>query len=138
MVDSPGGGFWASWQDYVEKHLLDRRLISPNDLHLYKITDDINVAAREVMHFYSNYHSIRFVDNEMVMRLHRKPTPEQIERIHKDFGDICSSGGYRVSDALPIEKDEIALAALPRLIFQFNRRDHGRLRMLIDFLNDLP
>ena len=126
FVDSPGGKFWASWQDYVNKHLLTQKLISPNDLHLYKITDDVNVAAKEVTHFYSNYHSIRFVDNEMVMRLHRKPTPEQLEQINKNFSDICSAGGYRVSDALPIEKDEITLQSMPRLIFQFNRRDHGR------------
>jgi hypothetical protein len=138
FVDSPGGKFWASWQEYVQKHLLAQKLISPNDLHLYKITDDVNAAAKEVTHFYSNYHSIRFVDNELVMRLHRKPTPEQLEQINKNFGDICSSGVYRVSNALPVEKDEITLAAMPRLIFQFNRRDHGRMRMLIDFLNDLP
>jgi hypothetical protein len=37
-----------------------------------------------------------------------------------------------------LEKDEPALADLSRLVFTFNRRDHGRLRMLIDFLNDLP
>jgi hypothetical protein len=39
---------------------------------------------------------------------------------------------------LPVEQDETALAHLPRLVFSFNRRDHGRLRMLINFLNDLP
>ena len=31
-----------------------------------------------------------------------------------------------------------SLAGLHRLLFQFNRREHGRLRMLIDHLNDLP
>jgi hypothetical protein len=37
-----------------------------------------------------------------------------------------------------VERDEPALAGLHRLVFAFNRRDHGRLRMLIDHLNDLP
>jgi hypothetical protein len=37
-----------------------------------------------------------------------------------------------------VERDEPALAHLARLVFVFNRRDHGRLRMLIDFLNNLP
>jgi hypothetical protein len=68
------------------------------------------------------------------MRLQRKPTPEQLEKINQDFRDICVKGSpYRVSDALPAEKDEPSLANLSRLVFQFNRRDHGRLRMLIDF-----
>ncbi|HEY1683869.1 MAG TPA: TIGR00730 family Rossman fold protein [Tepidisphaeraceae bacterium] len=138
LVDSPGGKFWKSWQDYVNNHLLAQKLISPNDLHLYKITDDVAAAAQEVTHFYSNYHSIRFVGDELAMRLQRRPTPEQLQQINEKFADICIRPGYRVSDALPQEKDEQAIAELPRLVFQFNRRDHGRLRMLIDFLNDLP
>ncbi|HWB54309.1 MAG TPA: TIGR00730 family Rossman fold protein [Tepidisphaeraceae bacterium] len=137
FVDSPGGSFWSSWQDYIRKHLLDRRLISPSDLHLYKITDDITEAARELTHFYSNYHSLRFVGDEVSMRLQRKPTANQLEQINRDFGDICSAGGYRVGEALAPEQDEVSLVGLPRLIFQFNRRDHGRLRQLINFLNDL-
>ena len=40
--------------------------------------------------------------------------------------------------ALPAERDEPSLAHLCRLIFHFNKRDHGRLRELIDYLNDLP
>ena len=39
FVDRPGGDFWQAWQDYVKNHLLARKLISPDDLHLYKITD---------------------------------------------------------------------------------------------------
>ena len=33
--------------------------------------------------------------------------------------------------------DEPDLLELPRLVFPFNRRDHGRLRVLINYLNDL-
>jgi hypothetical protein len=45
---------------------------------------------------------------------------------------------FRTGGALPVESDEPTLSALPRLIFAFNRRDHGKLRMLIDYLNDPP
>jgi hypothetical protein len=41
----------------------------------------------------------------------------------------------KVSAALPVERDERALKDLPRLVFRFNRREHGRLRQLIDELN---
>ena len=47
-------------------------------------------------------------------------------------------GKLRVTDALQAEADEPSLSLLPRLVFNFNRRDHGRLRILIDYLNDLP
>jgi uncharacterized protein (TIGR00730 family) len=137
-VDAPGGSFWKSWQDYVMKHLLGQKLISEHDLHLYKITDNIQEAADEVVKFYSNYHSIRYAGNELVMRLQRKPTDAQLETINEKFKDITVKSQFRVSAALPIERDEPTLANLPRLIFTFNRRDHGRFRMLIDHLNNLP
>ncbi|HZN33384.1 MAG TPA: cytochrome D ubiquinol oxidase subunit II, partial [Pirellulaceae bacterium] len=34
-----------------------------------------------------------------------------------------------------LERDEADLAHLPRLVFQFNRRNLGRLRLLIDAIN---
>lgn len=139
FVDSPGSNYWAAWQEYVAKQLLGRGLISPNDLHLYKITSDVDAAIHEVRHFYSNYHSLRYVREDMVMRLQRRPTAAQLAQINKNFADLLIAGGsFRVTDALPIERDELKLAKLPRLVFPFNRRDHARLRMLIDFLNDLP
>jgi hypothetical protein len=138
FIDAPGSNYWATWQEYVEKQLLARGLVSPNDLHLYKITSNVDEAVYEVRHFYSNYHSLRFVRDELVLRLQRRPTHRQLDEIREKFADICSRGSFRVSDALPVEMDEQALAKLPRLVFSFNRRDHGRLRLLINYLNDLP
>ena len=40
--------------------------------------------------------------------------------------------------ALLEEQDEPDLAELPRLVFHFDRRSHGRLRQLINRLNDRP
>ena len=138
MVDRPGGRFWGEWQDYVQNHLLAQGLISPNDLALYKITDDVDEAVREVRRFYSNYHSLRYFRDDVILRLQRRPTEAQVAEIGEKFADIKVRGEYRVSGPLPVEQDEEAIAHLPRLVFTFNRRDHGRLRMLIDHLNDLP
>ncbi len=137
FVDRPGGDYWKMWQDYVEKQLLARGLIGPDDLALYKITDNVEEAVREVRHFYSNFHSTRYSRDELIIRLHHRPTAAQLEDIAREFADIKARGDFRVSDALPVERDEPALQRLPRLIFPFNRRDHGRLRMLINRLNDL-
>ena len=138
FVDSPGGDFWRGWQHYVENHLLARKLIGPDDLRLYKITDSVDEAVREVRHFYSNFHSIRYARDELIIRLHRRPTEAQLAEISEKFSDIKTRRDFRLSEALPVERDEAALAGLHRLVFAFNRRDHGRLRMLVDFLNDLP
>jgi uncharacterized protein (TIGR00730 family) len=137
FVDSPGSTYWARWQEYVEKELLGRGLIGSDDLKLYKITSDVAEAAREITHFYANFHSVRYVRDDLVMRLQRPVSAEALAAIQSNFKDIVSTGDFRTGPALAVERDEPALAELPRLIFKFNRRDHGRLRMLIDYLNDL-
>lgn len=138
LVDSPGSHYWSKWQEYVENHLLDSGLISKQDLRLYKITDSVSEAVREVTHFYNNYHSIRFARNELIIRLQRAPMAGDLQRLNEAYADINLGSPMRVTSALPVEKDEPSILHLPRLVFQFNRRDLGRLRMLIDDLNDLP
>ena len=137
FVDSPGGDYWGQWQRYVENQLISRGLVGKNDLRLYKITDNIDEAVYEVRKFYSNYHSIRFSRDEVIMRLHHAVTPAELATISEQFSDILHRGTFRAGTALPVERDEPTLANLPRLIFPFNRKDHARLRILIDFLNDL-
>lgn len=138
FVDRPGGDYWSRWQQYVESQLLARQLICRQDLALYRITDDVDAAVREVRHFYSNFHSVRYYRDRILIRLRRAPDARQLEKLAREFADINVDGDFRVSAALNIERDEPAIAQLPRLMFRFNRRDHGRLRMLIDFINDLP
>ena len=123
----------------IEEDLLKGGLISEHDLHLYKIADDIGEAVQEVRHFYDNYHSVRYAKDDIVFRLQRRPTDAQMAEINQKFSDIKVKGEFRLlSEPLPVERDEPSLAHLYRLVFAFNKRDHGRLRILIDYLNDLP
>jgi uncharacterized protein (TIGR00730 family) len=55
LVDAPGGDYWLHWQRYVTDVLLPRGLISPADLALYKVTDSVDEAVREVLAFYRVY-----------------------------------------------------------------------------------
>jgi uncharacterized protein (TIGR00730 family) len=137
LVNHKDSDFWGAWQHYVENHLLKGGLIGEHDLSLYKITNTVEEAVEEVRHFYDNYHSIRYARDEIVFRLNRRPTEAQVAEITKKFSDIKVRGEFRVSDPLPVERDEPSLAGLHRLVFQFNRREHGRLRMLINHLNTL-
>jgi uncharacterized protein (TIGR00730 family) len=136
LVDHAGSDFWGGWKNLVENHLLKSRLISPDDLHLYKITQDMDEAIREVTHYYNTYHSVRYVRDTCVLRLQRKPSPTQMDEIRRHFGRLCTKGRIECVDALPIERDEPAIAHLPRLTFCFNKRDQGGLRLLINYLND--
>ena len=74
LLDVPGGTYWTTWLQFVEAELRDRGYISPHDLELVKITDNVDVALEEITTFYRNYHSLRFVDGDLVLRMHTLPT----------------------------------------------------------------
>jgi len=131
-VDREGGDYWHAWDAYVRGTLLAR---GGEDLALYRVTNRLDEAVSEIVTFYRNYHSSRYVGNRLVLRLHHAPTPDALARLEREFCDILSDGGFSTGPALPEEAEESALADLPRLVFGFNRRDFGRLRQLINTLN---
>jgi uncharacterized protein (TIGR00730 family) len=135
FVDAPGGSYWKEWEQYIHSHLLGRKLISPQDMGLFRTTDDVDSAIREILDFYSNYHSSRYVDDDLVLRVRHAPDPAQLEELNDDFADIVVSGKIVLRPPLPQERDE--LPDFQRVILRFNRRDVGRLRALIDRLNAL-
>ncbi|MCS6850967.1 MAG: LOG family protein [Gemmataceae bacterium] len=135
MIDEPGGDFWRTWDDFIRRLLRDRGLISPSDLALYKVTDSVDEAVDEVLQFYRVYHSMRYVKNDLVLRLQRPLRPDLLERIRREFADIVVSGTFEQGPALPAEMSEPHLRDLPRLRFRFERRRLGRLRLLIDLIN---
>src|SRR5690606_36406430 len=69
FIDAPGGNYWETWLRYVEEHLLAPGLISSWDMRLFRVTDDLDEAVREIEHFYSRYHSSRYVGDLIVLRL---------------------------------------------------------------------
>lgn len=137
LVDTTGGSYWRAWGNFVETELLSRGLINKDDLALFKITDNVEEAAHEVMHFYSNYHSLRYHHDDLILRLQRRPTAAQLKALEHEFRDINLGDGFHVGHALSVEANEEDLAHLHRLVFRFNKRDQGRLRMLINRLNEL-
>jgi hypothetical protein len=133
MLDAPGGDYWTRWQEYIEGVLLARQLISPEDLSLYKIAHTVEEAVAEILGFYRVYHSMRYVGAELVLRLKHMLSESSLEQIRTGFADILVSGTFCQTAACDLE--EGAFPELARLRFAFNRRNHGRLRQLINFIN---
>ena len=79
MLDEPGGDYWREWQRFVEKQLLGRGMISPEDLSLYKLTDTVEEAVAEILGFYRVYHSMRYVREQLVLRLMQAPSEALLE-----------------------------------------------------------
>ena len=112
-----------------------RKLISEYDLSLFKVTTSVDEAMEEVLGFYRIYHSMRYVRNDLVFRLHEKLSDEKLAGIQRDFADIVKAGAFEQTGPLPEEANDVHLADLPRLKFRFDRHKLGRLRLLIDRIN---
>ena len=135
FLDAPGGTYWKALHEFIRNQLLQGAMISEEDLHLYKVTDSCDETVEEILCFYRRYHSMRYAREELVLRLNKALSDEQLDAISAQFSGILTTGTFRQSSALRAERDEPELDDKPRLIFQFNRRDLGRLRQLIDVLN---
>ncbi|MBW4538495.1 MAG: LOG family protein [Myxacorys chilensis ATA2-1-KO14] len=135
LIDKPGGNYWHDWTEYIDKQLLKRGLISPDDPSLYTLTDNLEVACDAISSFYQVYHSSRYVGHQLVMRLKSELSDEAVQKLNDRFSDILVAGSIEKSQALPQEtRDETA--DLPRLIFYFNQRDLGRLYQMIRAINE--
>jgi len=137
LIDRPGGTYWKTWDRQVREHLLRDELISPDDLNLYRITDDSDQAVKIITRFYRNFHSSRFVKDLFVIRLKHAPSDSAIEAMNEDFADINTGAPIKRIEATPEEQGDNEHVDLPRIAFSFNRREYGRLRQLIDVLNSL-
>jgi len=135
FIDEPGGSYWKEWQKFVERQLLETELISPEDMSLFRVTDDLDEAFAEIMNFYRVYDSMRYIRDRLVLRLRAEPSDEYIDQLNDDFSDLLSRGRIEKSVTHEFEHDETHIRHLPRLRMQFNRRHIGRLRQLIDRLN---
>lgn len=135
-LDEPGGTYWSAWEQFIRDQLLAKELISPEDMSLFRVTDDLEEAVEEVLGFYSAYHSMRYVRNKLVLRLNREPDEQLIKRLNDEFGDIVVSGRIAKATVHRLESDDEHLKDLPRLSFEFDRKNIGRLRQMIDLLND--
>jgi uncharacterized protein (TIGR00730 family) len=136
MVDASRGNFWKTFEKYMREHLLGDGLISEEDFTLFKVTDDLEFARREVVNFYYNFHSYRYVGDVMLVRMQRQIPGGALVRLNEDFHDILRPETLITTCApYPEEANEPELASLARLCVPFNRRNLGRLRALLDRLN---
>jgi len=136
LIDRPGGDYWHDWNAFVQKQLRGRGLISADDRSLYTITDDVNVACEAIASFYLVYHSCRYVDEKLVIRLKSKLSDDNVDRLNTEFSNILVEGKIEKSKALPVEAGDETFD-LPRLTLHFNQRNLGRLYQLIAAINQM-
>lgn len=138
LLDTPGGTYWKNWEEFIRTNLLGGNTISEEDLNLFLVTDSLEQACDEISNFYCIYHSMRQVGQDTVLRLIRPVPRASLNRLTEEFGDILNGGVFKmVRGPLPEETGDLEFKDLPRLVFRFNRRNMGRLRHLIDRINQI-
>ncbi len=135
MLDVPGGTYWQHWGTFIDRELEGPGYVSPEDDNLFCVTDSIGTAVDEILGFYSNYHSQRFVKGRLVLRLRRAPSADELAALNRDFADIIVRGEIEVMAATAAEVADDDHVDLARVGLRFDRHGWARLRMLIDRLN---
>jgi len=135
LLEPPGGTYWDTWRSFVEDELVARRLVEEVDLDLVRACRTVNEAVDEITHFYSRYHSMRYVGRRLVVRM-TSPLPDgRLEAINEEFADIVVDGQIEVVPTSQSEIDDDDVPDLPRIALRFDRWHYARLRHLVDALN---
>ncbi len=132
LMEGKGGIYWKHWEHYMKDHLLANNLISESDFNLFYLAQSPDDAIAHILKFYRRYHSSRYVNDKLVIRILEPIKPEQLSLLNKNFSFLVKSGEIEASDALPEESDHLDL---PRLVFEHTRSDYGSVRALIDQIN---
>jgi hypothetical protein len=121
---------------FLRDHLLHYGLVSERDFDLFRLCNTVDEAVAEILGFYRNYQNSRWVGRLFVIRMTNRLTPAAVAKLNDDFADLLVSGKIEQRGALPEEENEPLILHLPRLVLAHNHRDYGRLRELINAINE--
>ncbi len=136
LLDEPGGNYWTDWNRFVKRQLLAKGYIGKSDLKLFESVDAVDDAVERINRFYRCYHSLRYVGNQLLIRLKSEISQSAVKKLKLNFADMLNAGGdIYLSGPFAQERDEPDIGHLPRLVVDFNRSDFGRLKEFIDAVN---
>lgn len=132
LVQGEGSSYWNHWDRYVREELLAGGFISPEDVDFYHLATTTAEAADYVCQFYRNYHSARYVDDDLVIRLKGRLTDSHLASLNDEFAGLVKSGSIRQRGPYDVESE---LLDLPRVAFTHTRRHFGMIRRMVDRIN---
>jgi uncharacterized protein (TIGR00730 family) len=135
LLDEPDGSYWDTFLDLIRSQLLSRHYILPSDMRLMRLVRSAGEASEEIARFYRNFHSTRWLKNGFVIRMNHPLNASALLSLEKEYGDLCSNGGFQQHVRDKIAGDDSELNEMIHLSFAFHGRGYGRLRELIDFIN---
>ena len=134
LIETPGGTYWHAWVHFVQEEAISSGWVSPEDVAFFKVTNTLDEASQEILGFYRNYHSVRWVGDLLVLRVQVQPSKAELADLNRRFADIVLRGSIRATGPFPPERNDHP--EHPRLALRFDRFHYARLRQLIDALNE--
>ena len=138
LLDEPGGTFWQGLRRFIDQELAPAGVISDGDFDRVVITDSVEAARDEITGFWRNYDSLRWIGDELVLRLRVAPTDAEIDDLNDRFAPMLDSGRIRRTEPRQPEIADGDLLELPRLALHLEQRQVGNLFRLIGAINQLP
>lgn len=135
LLEAAEGTYWENWEQYVEVNLFERGFVSPADRNLYYRAPSLEAAVDHILCFYNRYHSSRYVNDHLVIRLKMPLSIAQLDQLNRQFYVLVRDGHIEQCKALEEEKEYLDLT---RITFLHTRRDYGLLRQMIDVINAFP
>ena len=96
LIDPPGSDYWQKVLDCLRQTMARRGYIFEGDLKLARHFQDPEKAADEILGFYRNYHSSRYMKDHYLIRLRQRLSKKQLKDINKQFKDMLSGGTFRL------------------------------------------
>jgi uncharacterized protein (TIGR00730 family) len=138
LLDRDGGNFWQGFERFTIDHLEATGMITAGDLDRVLITDSVDEAVAEITGFWRNYDSLRWVGDQLVLRLRVAPNDEEIAGLNREFAGLLATGCIERSEPLRPEVRDNDKTELPRLVLVPQQRAVGELHRLIRAINALP
>lgn len=133
LMEGAGSNYWRPFDQFVRDQLLQSKLISEEDLGLYYIAESAQDATDHILKFYRNYHSSRYVRDDLIIRLRNRLRQSDVDRLTEEFREVIKKGEIVQRGPYDVEEDHLEL---PRLVFTHTRYKFGMIRRLIDRINE--
>lgn len=135
LLEDKKGDYWKNWLDFLDSVLIKKGFVSMEDRSLLQIAHSPEEATKYVTDFFQVYHSLRYVKGLTVLRFTKEIPKKLIHQLNSEFKDILTQGEIQASSPLKDEMKNKEHLDLPRLVFDFNHRNFGRLNEMIQTIN---
>ncbi len=135
LLDVPGGTYWHSWRRFVVDELVEGGLVSPGDLDLFMITDDVDEACEELVGFYRNFDSIRWSGDRLILRMQTGPDDDQLAALNDAHAELLVSGRIERSEPTRAEQSSNDALHLDRVVLYFDKWRQSSIHRIIRDIN---